>query len=257
MKEQIGIEFENEDLKSQIESNIVVLYLKSNAFYSLTDADRSRDVTNWFEIIASEPAIKGVCILNDEGCFGNTAFEVYVSSIKDRDLKHAKPKFNWEANKIRSIEIRMLNNFILSVLKLDKIITMGLSGTVVTQFFGACLAADFRFINEQTHFSLSHVNYQLHAAGGLPFFLPKFIGYGKSMEYLLLGGDINAAEALHMGLVTNILSEENFFDACIDKTKKLVEFDSLYVKRTKELLQSYILDFYQYADKEWKYSEHY
>jgi enoyl-CoA hydratase/carnithine racemase len=257
MKEQIGIEFESEDLKSNVESDIVVLYLKSNAFYSLTDVDRSRDIASWFEKIASEQDIKGVCILNDEGCFGNTAFEVYVASIKDKDLKHAKPKFNWEANKIRSIEIRMLNNFILSVLKSEKIITMGLNGTIVTQFFGASLAADFRFINEQTHFSLSHVNYQLHAAGGLPFFLPKFIGLGKSMEYLLLGGDITANDALQMGLVTNILPKESFFNSCINKTKKLVEFDPGYIKRTKELTKSYSVDYYEYADKEWKYSEHY
>ena len=51
MKQKTIIEFENEEIKSSVDEHIVVLHLKSNAFYSITNIDKSREILSWFRQI--------------------------------------------------------------------------------------------------------------------------------------------------------------------------------------------------------------
>lgn len=259
MKKKQTIEFENEEIKSTVDEHIVILHLKSNAFYSITNIDKSREILSWFNYVAQDNNIKAVLIFNEAGCFGNTSYQVYIDSVKDKDLKdeHGHPLYEWQANRIRTIEINILNNFISTMLNFPKIVVAGLCGTVVSSFLGASLAADFRFINSGTKFSLSHSEYQLHAGGALPFFLPKYIGLGRSTDYLIRGGNIFAQEALDLGLVNDILPERDFLSHCIVKTKEISNLNPVYIKRTKDLLLGFRDAFKKYSENEGKYIEKY
>lgn len=259
MKTNISIEFENEEIRSVVDEKTIILHLKSNAFYSITNIDKSREILTWFERVASESDINAVLIFNEEGCFGNTSYEVYIDSVKDKELRDSKghPRYEWQANRIRTIEINILNNFINTMLHFPKAVVIGLCGSVVTSFFGASLASDFRFINPKTSFSLSHSQYQLHAGGALPFFLPKYIGLGRASDYLIRGGNINAGLALELGLVNEVLPEENFLAECIKRTKEIAELDPVYIRRTKDLLLGFRDSFRKYSDNEGKYIEKY
>lgn len=259
MKNNQPVEFENEQIKSVIDEKIVTLHLKSNAFYSITNIDKSREILNWFDAVASDNTINTVLLLNEPGCFGNTAYQVYIDSIKDKDLKNedGHALYEWQATRIRTIEINILNNFINTMLRFPKIVVIGLSGTVVTSFFGASLAADFRFINPETNFSLTHNEFQLHAGGALPFFLAKYIGQGRAADFLIRGGAINAGRALEMGLVNDVIPTESFTEQCIEKAKELSLLDPAYIKRTKDLMLGFRDAFRKYADNEGKYIEKY
>ncbi|MBT8377603.1 MAG: enoyl-CoA hydratase/isomerase family protein, partial [Ignavibacteria bacterium] len=105
--------------------------------------------------------------------------------------------------------------------------------------------------------SLNHAKYGLHAGGALPFFLPKFIGPGKAAEYVFNGGEISAKEALEIGLINKILSEENFDETCVNETKILCQYDSRYIRWTKDLLTTYKTELIDYLHKEEKFIEHY
>lgn len=259
MKQKTIIEFENEEIKSSVDERVVVLHLKSNAFYSITNIDKSREILSWFSEVSQDNNINAVLIFNEAGCFGNTSYQVYIDSVKDKELKDEKghPLYEWQANRIRTIEINILNNFISTMLHFPKIVVTGLCGTVVSSFLGASLAADFRFINPGTKFSLSHSEYQLHAGGALPFFLPKYIGLGKATDYLIRGGNISAQESVELGLVNEILPEKDFLTHCITKTKEISQLNPVYVKRTKDLLLGFRESFRKYSDNEGKYVEKY
>lgn len=166
MKTGPNIEFENEEIKAVIDDKIIILHLKSNAFYSITNIDRSREILSWFNEVAQSDDINTILIYNEPGCFGNTAYQVYIDSVKEKELKAegGRKIYEWQANRIRTIEINILNNFISTMLNFPKAVVIGLSGTVVTSFVGASLAGDFRFVNELTNFSLSHSEYQLMQA---------------------------------------------------------------------------------------------
>lgn len=259
MKTALSIEFENEEIKAVIDDKIIILHLKSNAFYSITNIDRSREILAWFNEVAHSNDINAILIYNEPGCFGNTSYQVYIESVKEKELKAegGRTIYEWQANRIRTIEINILNNFISTMLNFPKAVVIGLSGTVVTSFFGASLAGDFRFVNERTNFSLSHSDYQLHAGGALPFFLPKYIGMGKASDYLIRGGNISAQLAFELGLINEILPEKYFLNHCITKTKEISLLNPVYIKRTKDLMLGFRDAFRKYSDNEGKYIEKY
>lgn len=259
MKENTSLEFENNEFKCYLSEPAAIIKVKCNAFYSLTDLDISHKILKWFDNVAEADHIKAVLLLNEKGCYGNTAYEVFLSSItgKDYTLKHPGKLSAKDHMQIRRREVNVLNSFIMSCINYKRFVVSGLNGTIVTPFFGASLASSFRFISENTVFSLNHSRYGLHAGGALPYFLPKFIGFGKASEYIFNGGEITAVEALQMGLVNKILPEENFEDKCIEETKALCDYDLRYIRWTKELLTPFKEELAAYLHKEEKFTEHY
>jgi enoyl-CoA hydratase/carnithine racemase len=259
MKDPVQLEFENNEFKCYLDEQIAIVRVKCNAFYSLTDLDVSRRILQWFDIVSEEDKIKAILFLNEKGCYGNTAYEVFLTSITGKD--HSKQEQDilspQERSQIRTREVNVLNSFIMATVNYRKLVVSGLNGTIVTPFFGASLASNFRFISENAVFSLNHSKYGLHAGGALPFFLPKFISPGKAAEYVFNGGEINAVEALEMGLVNKIYPEENFDETCINETKILSKYDGRYIRWTKDLLTPYKNELIDYLHKEEKFIEHY
>ena len=251
MKEQISIEFENEAFKVWTDESIAVIKIKSNAFFSLVDMDISRKILDWFDLISEKEEINVILILNEKGCLGNAAYDVFVTEIIGKEIKAGEGKILSEHDLIlvRSKEINILNSFIRSTIGFRKLVVSGLNGTIATPFFGASLASNFRFG--------THIKYGIHAGGALPFLLPKYIGIGKASEYIFSGGEISAEKALKIGLINKIIPTENFNDECIKESKRLSQWGSRYIRWTKHLLTPYKEDLIEYLHDEEKYIDHY
>jgi 2-(1,2-epoxy-1,2-dihydrophenyl)acetyl-CoA isomerase len=67
------------------------------------------------------------------------------------------------------------------------------------------LACDLRIASAQASFVLSFAKVGLVPDSGASFFLPRLVGLGKAMELALLGGRLDAAEALRLGLVHRVV----------------------------------------------------
>ena len=259
MKKELSLEFENNDFRCSIDGEIAIVKVKCNAFYSLTDLDISRRILYWFDLVAEEDKIKAILLLNEKGCYGNTAYEVFLSSVTGKDFSDEKPhKLSpGERANIRAREVNVLNSFIMATTSFRGLVISGLNGTIVTPFFGASLASNFRFATEDSVISLSHSKYGLHAGGALPFFLPRYIGIGKATDYVFNGGEISIKEALELGLINKLLPEENFDENCIEETRKLCNAGARYLRWTKELLIPYKNELVDYLHQEEKFIEHY
>ncbi len=259
MKAEFLLEFENNDFRCSVDGEIAIVKVKCNAFYSLTDLDISRRILYWFDLVAEEDKIKAILLLNEKGCYGNTAYEVFLSTVTGKDFSSEKPHelSSGERATIRSREVNVLNSFIMAATNYRRLVVSGLNGTIVTAFFGASLASNFRFATEDSAISLSHAKYGLHAGGALPFFLPKYIGIGKATDYVFNGGEISIKEALELGLINKLLPEENFDDNCIEETRQLCSAGARYLRWTKELLIPYKDELVDYLHQEEKFIEHY
>lgn len=259
MQQEQTLEFENNEFKGYVDDPLAIIKVKCNAFYSLTDLDISRRILNWFDIVSEAEEIKAVLILNEKGCYGNTAYQVFVEDVTGKDFSSGKDRLLSAHDKvqIRTREVNVLNSFIMATVNYRRIVVTGLNGTIVTPFFGASLASSFRFASRGTVISLSHTQYGLHAGGALPFFLPRYIGLGKATDFIFNGGEITAEKALEMGLITKILNDENFDEQCIAETKKICGYDKRYLRWTKELLLPYKNELVDYLHQEEKYIEHY
>jgi len=259
VKEKLTIDFENDSFKGWRDESTAIVKIKCNAFYSLIDIDSSRQVLLWFDLVSEQEDVNVILFLNEKGCLGNTAYEVFVTELTGKDLGKSAidPLSENDLMQIRSKEINILNSFIRAIVNYRKLVVFGLHGTIVTPFFGTSLASNFRFASDDLVISFAHVKYGIHASGALPFFLPKYLGTGKATEYIFEGGEVSAQEAVQMGLVNKIISSQNFDVDCIHEAKKLSSMGGTYIRWTKHLLMRDKEELVNYLHEEEKYVDQY
>ena len=237
MKRQISFDFEDDNVKSYIEENVGIIDVKKNVFEILTDLGESGDLLDLFKIAENDPNIDYLLFLNEPGCFSETVYDLFLDKIlkKEANQNKYKRKYDPDIRTLYEKHINILKNFITRMLEFNKLIIAGLQGSIVTPFFGASLAADFRFASEDLRFSLCHVKYGLPPCGALPFFLPRYIGQNKAAEILFQGKEINAKEARKLGLVSHVFSKNVFKNQCVREIKSMkLNLES--VKNTKKLM---------------------
>ena len=251
MKKIKEVEFENEGLSCKVIDDIAVLRLSCNIFDYLLNIEYDTEMLEWFDLV-EKSRTRGILTISENNCYGEKNYVRFLSDAagKELDPEHPEEVKKFAKSDIRAIEINMLMNFIRKIISFKKIFVTALQGEVVTPFFGMALAADFRFVDKNSTFLLTHSKYSLHPSGGLPFFLPRYLGQAKAIEYLIKGGRITAEEALQMNLVNNVFTHEEFFEKCLYETKELTRLGLSYVKTTKSLIYSYSKDLDKYFDIE-------
>ena len=146
----------------------------------------------------------------------------------------------------------MYRSIILKISDYKKIVIFALNGCIVTPFFGASLAADFRFASEESGYCLAHFKYGLHPSGGLPFFLPRFVGQSKATEILFGGKNITAKDAFKLNIINKIFPVEDFENKCLEEATVLSKIDNSVVRLTKRLISSYHEELEKYFNIEGK-----
>jgi len=92
---------------------------------------------------------------------------------------------------------------VLELLTLRKPIVCMVQGYAVGAGFDIALACDFRIASEGTKVGAAYVNRGL--GGGCTYLLPRYVGFGKATEMLLLGDFIDMDEALSLHLVNKVV----------------------------------------------------
>jgi len=243
MRAQKNFEFESDEIKCYTSENIGIIKLKSNVFNIVSSLGGSENVFSVFELAKQDTNIKLLLILNESCCFSEEEYSEFINSIAGKGIGTGKEM-------IRLRQINILNRFIMEMLNFKKLVISCLSGNIVTPFFGASLAADFRFVSKNMIFFLSHLKHKVHPSGALPYFLPKYMGFSKASELLFKDGNINSKQALKLGLVNKILPTENFEKHCIQEALSLTEIDSNVVKSTKYLLNFSKKELEKYFERE-------
>ncbi len=252
MKNRLSFEYEDGEVMRYIHEDIAVVKLKGNVFGGMTDLELMEEYFSQYDVLEKDSKINALVTVNEHGIFGEEAYQAFIDEITGTDVSQRTLQNLLEFDKwiFRSREIKVLQRLVMKTLDFSKIFVYGLQGTVVTPFFGLCLAADYRFATEDMCFSLSHVKHELHPSGALAFFLPRYIGQGKAAELLFRGGSINAEQALELGLINAILPREDFEKNCILEAQKLCMDNSNVVQMTKHLLYYYKKELQEYFLRE-------
>ena len=247
MKQESEGIFARGNLEFKIINNVGVLNLKNNIFEMITDLAESAEFFGLLERSKSNKDIHALMIINESGCLNTKKYSEFLNMVIDKDTQNG---FNLLSGVARTRQIVNLNNFIRRAAEFDKLIFIALQGEVVTPFLGASLAADYRFAAEDVNFSLCHMKMGIHPAGALPYFLPKYLGQAKASEILFSGNNVNAEEALSLGLVNKVYPVQNFEQKCIAEINKIVEGNVNVLKCTKRLLKFSTKDLEEYISIE-------
>ncbi len=239
----------NNMFEVEVRDKVAIVLIKEDVFKLITTYHESLfDSLNSFE---SDNQIKAVLFQNTPECYGEKVYESFLkenmvpfNKLEDFEL----PNF---CNKnVRFRELNVLNRFIKYLVNYKKLCFTVLSGSVVTPFFGASLSTDIRYATPEMYYSLAHNKYGLHPSGALPYFLITQLGYNRAMK-IMFSENISAQEALNLGLINKIVSAENMLDEVLSDIKKITQFRSCTLRRTKQLssyVRESLSDYFTYEE---------
>ena len=124
------------------------------------------------------------------------------------------------------------------------------SGLAIPLFLNISLACDYRIVAENTVFQKPYLKLGMVPTGGGAFFLSRILSRSKAFEILLSDRDINAHEALKLGLIDKIVPVEELEDAALEMARHLAMKSDRTLSVTKRLLNYSIKDLMDYLDFE-------
>ncbi|HBC46793.1 MAG TPA: hypothetical protein DEO84_09175 [candidate division Zixibacteria bacterium] len=227
-------------LETQIDQTVGIIKIKGNVFEMATNLPLKEVFFGKIRQAYNIPDIKVLLIVNGESTLGEDNFIQFEKST----------------NKSSDAEIKLIReeNALIQFIRLmhgsDKIVVSGVRGTVVSTFLGAILSADYRIASENCSFSFMDLKCERFTQGALGYYLPRYIGMLKAKKILLNYDMLPAAKAHELGLVDDIVSDDNFENRCIEIAKKLSQVSPGVVTMIKCLLKSDMNELDAYLKRE-------
>ncbi|MEW6143302.1 MAG: enoyl-CoA hydratase-related protein [Chloroflexota bacterium] len=100
------------------------------------------------------------------------------------------------------------------------------------------LACDIRIASEQAFFGFPGIKHGMLPSDGGTQRLPRLIGRGRAMELLLTGETINAARALDMGLVDEVVPSSRVLSRAAELAGQIAAKASTAIRYAKEAINS-------------------
>lgn len=249
------LEFSFENIETSIDLPLAILKIKNDGFMNFANLQANNRIFDWYKQVNKTEEIKTVLLMGEPGVFSEKNYQNFLAQICDTCTDDMEPeqvlkKIN---STERSIEINMIANYANEMINMDKLIIIAMQGEVVTPFFGMALLADLRFASENMSYVLAHKKFGIHPSGLLPFLLPKYIGLGQAMKYLMVESRIEADKAYDLGINTTLFEEKNFMENCIAEAKKISTHNQNVITTTKKLLYNFNKELDAYITKEQQY----
>jgi enoyl-CoA hydratase/carnithine racemase len=109
---------------------------------------------------------------------------------------------------------------------ISKPVIAAVNGPVVGLGLVLALYCDLRFASDAARFSTAFARRGLIAEYGIGWILPRLIGLSNALDLLFSARMIDAAEALRMGLVTQVFPQESFNEKVYDYARDLANHSS-------------------------------
>ncbi|KFF60872.1 enoyl-CoA hydratase [Cryobacterium sp. MLB-32] len=146
------------------------------------------------------------------------------------DLADVGPRFGPEG--LDMVPEGGINPWQVDGTALSKPVVMAVQGTCLTLGIELILASDIAVAAESTRFGQIEVSRGILPFGGATIRLPRAIGWGNAMRWLLTGDTFDAAEALRVGLIQEIVPDGTQFDRALALAQRIGDQAPLAVQAT-------------------------
>lgn len=118
----------------------------------------------------------------------------------------------------------------------DKPVVAGVNGAAVGAGLSLALAADIRMAADTARLHPGYLRAGTSPDGGLTWSLPGLIGHEAAMRFLLESRFFDAAEALRLGLVSEVVPADRLENRLMEFCEAVAAHPPLAVRRTKRLV---------------------
>jgi enoyl-CoA hydratase/carnithine racemase len=144
------------------------------------------------------------------------------------------PEIDISANVRRGAEA--LHMAITDMRRIKVPVIGAINGPAAGAGFSLALACDIRIAADGVFFAPAYGRIGASPDGGMTYFLPRVLGPAKALELLLDDPNLPAAEALEMGIVSEVVPGEELMGRARERAAKLAEMAPHYVKMAKRLV---------------------
>lgn len=130
------------------------------------------------------------------------------------------------------------NPLIARIRSMEKPVIASVNGVAAGAGCSLALACDLRIAGESASFIEAFVNVGLVPDSGSTFMLPRLIGVARSMEMAFTGRKVAAAEALSMGLVNQVVPDDQLAEATKKLATKLASLPTRAIGLTKRAINA-------------------
>lgn len=128
----------------------------------------------------------------------------------------------WQGRGYPDLQARKRTSYprlVADLIELRKPIVAMIHGFAIGAGFDIALACDFRIAAEGTRLGAVFVKRGL--GGGCAYLLPRYVGFGRATEMLLLGEMLDAEAALGLGLLTAVVAADRLEEAVYTLAERL------------------------------------
>lgn len=120
------------------------------------------------------------------------------------------------------------------MLDLDKLLIAAIQGYALGAGFEMSLCCDLRIAADDARFGLPEVKLGYMPSAGGTQLLPRTVGPGVAMEMILSGDDIDATEALRLGLVHKVVARKRLYEEAETWARELMTRSPAVLRYVKE-----------------------
>src|SRR3954452_6580308 len=129
-----------------------------------------------------------------------------------------------------------LHSAIVDLRRIEQPVVAAINGPAAGAGFSLALACDIRVSAESAFFAPAYGRIGASPDGGMTYFLPRVVGPAKALELLLDDPNLKAPDALAMGLVSEVVADDQLMDRARERAAKLATLAPHYVKMAKSLV---------------------
>lgn len=186
-----------ESFTTQRYDNVLLLRFAERPFIFTLDMAAKNRFIECLESVALDDRIRAVILFGRPEKTGKREFLEFFEQamLPDADQRMVHKMLN------------IFNQYILTIMDLNKFVISVDRGRLVSQLFFASLACDYRILADNTVVQNAYLEADLPPKGAGPFFLPHFISRRAAYEFMISEADIPAQKLLGLGLVDDVVPE--------------------------------------------------
>jgi 2-(1,2-epoxy-1,2-dihydrophenyl)acetyl-CoA isomerase len=131
-----------------------------------------------------------------------------------------------------------VGRWVLAATRCEKPLIAAVNGPAAGAGFGLALATDIRLVARGARVTAGYVRRGLSPDAGVSYLLPRLIGLSRATEILLSGRDVDAEEALRIGIAAATFDDAKFADDVSRYAERIAAGPPIAFALTKRLLAS-------------------
>jgi len=220
--------------------DVSILTFKRMPLLHVADLDAKTALFDYLELISSHDDIKALVIKNAPVKMERTEYINYYKKLiaSAEDPVPLERMYN------------AVNQFILQLTNLEKMVIHVDSGNVILLFMNISLACDYRIVADNTVYQNPNIELNVVPKGGSVFYLSKMLGSLTASKLLLSREDITAVQAQQLGIVDKVVPLEDLDRMALETAQNYAQLPSSYAIGIKKLLNFNLKELNHYLEFE-------